>query len=263
MNDLVPRYEVTRKDEFTDKLLKYGAAGAPPVLALVPAALFFFLFLISSVTPAAAMYLFLSLISLVAGFIVGLGVSAGSLIYRSRWLSALRDKVAVDGIRADEVKWFTKELKYSEKKALKEIKARNLLLADAYTETLASRLTATRILRSSGQELVLAKRRQNKLKYLKSERMDDFREEVEKDIEKIQRIREEARGMELEAESRLQMIEAASRRGTDLAGNELALKKLSARSEQLPLALEEAKMEEELRREITEELEKELEEEEV
>ena len=68
----------------------------------------------------------------------------------------------------------------------------------------------------------------------------------------------EAKEMELEAESRLQMIEAASRRGTELAGNELALKKLTARSEQLPLALEEAKMEDEIRRELTEQLENEL-----
>ena len=255
----MPRYEVTKKDELKDKLLKYGAAGLPFVSAGVPALLFFFLFMISSVTPTAAMYLFLSVISLMVGFVAGLAGSAGALIYRSRWLSGMRDRIAADGIRAEEVGWFTKELKSSEKRALKEIKARNLLLADAYTETLASRLTATRILRSSGQELVLAKRRENKLRYLKSENMDQFREEVRKDIENIGRIREEAREMELEAESRLQMIEAASRRGTELAGNELALKKLTARSEQLPLALEEAKMEEEIRRELTEQLEKELE----
>ncbi|REJ78672.1 MAG: hypothetical protein DWQ47_04280 [Acidobacteria bacterium] len=260
MNDLVPRYEVTSKDEFTDKLLRYGAVAAPPVLAAVPALLFFVLFLFSSATPTAAMFFFLSIISLIAGFVVGLGASAGSLIYRARWLTGLRERIAVDGIRADEVKWFNKELKTSEKRALKEIKSRNLLLADAYTETLASRLTATRIVRSSGQELVLAKRRKNKLKYLKSENMEDFKKEVDHDIESIQKIRQEAKEMELEAESRLQMIEAASRRGTELAGNELALKKLSARSEQLPLALEEAKMEDQLRREITEELEKELEE---
>jgi len=260
MNDLVPRYEVTRKDEAKDKLLKYGAAAAPFVVSTVPAAVFFFLFLVSSVTPTAAMFFFLSLLSLVAGFLAGLAGSAGALVYRSRWLSGLRERIAADGIKAEEVKWFSKELKSSEKKALKEIKTRNLLLADAYTETLASRLTATRIIRSSGQELVLAKRRENKLRYLKSENMGEFREEVRKDIENIQRIRQEAREMELEAESRLQMIEAASRRGTELAGNELALKKLTARSEQLPLALEEAKMEEEIRRELTEQLEKELEE---
>lgn len=258
MNDLVPRYEVTRKDEIKDKALVYGAAASPIVLAAVPALVFFFLFLISSVTPTAAMFLFLSVISLIVGFIAGLGASAGTLFYRSRWLSGLREKIAADGIKAEEVRWFNKELKSSEKKALKDIKSRNLLLADAYTETLASRLTATRIIRSSGQELVLAKRRENKLRYLKSENMDDFRDEVRKDIENIQRIRKEAKEMELEAESRLQMIEAASRRGTELAGNELALKKLTARSEQLPLALEEAKMEEEIRRELTEQLENEL-----
>jgi hypothetical protein len=260
MNDLVPRYEVSKRDEATDKMLKYGAIGAPAVLAIVPFVIFFVLSLLSSVTPTAAAFLFLGLISLVVGFLVGLAGSVGALIYRSRWLSGLRDKIAIDGIRAEEVRWFTKELKSSEKKALGEIKTRNLLLADAYTETLASRLTATRILKSSRQELILAKRRQNKLRYLKSENMDDFRKEVEQDIDNIQRIREEAKEMELEAESRLQMIEAASRRGTELAGNELALKKLSARSEQLPLALEEAKMEEEIRRELTAELEKELEE---
>ena len=64
--------------------------------------------------------------------------------------------------------------------------------------------------------------------------------------------------MRIEAESRLEMIEAASRRGKELAGNELALKKLTARSEQLPLALEAARMEERLRKEIEEGLEAEL-----
>jgi hypothetical protein len=261
MNDLVPYYEVTRKDVVKDKALKYGAVALPLVLSVVPALLFFILTFIASATPTAAMFLFLSLISLVAGFVVGLVGSAAALIYRSRWQVALRDRIAADGIRAEEVEWFSKELKGSERKALKELKAKDLLLADAYTETLASRLTATRIIKSSGYELILAKRRENKLKYLKSENMDEFREEVRKDIDNISRIRKEAKEMEIEAESRLQMIEAASRRGSELAGNELALKKLSARSEQLPLALEEARMTEEFRKEFADELAKGLDEE--
>ena len=53
-----------------------------------------------------------------------------------------------------------------------------------------------------------------------------------------------------EAETRLQMIEAAAARGGNLADSELALKKLSARSKSLPLALEEAKMAEEIRLEL-------------
>ena len=46
----------------------------------------------------------------------------------------------------------------------------------------------------------------------------------------------------------------------ELAGNEIALKKLNARSKQLPLALEAAKMEEDLRRSIEDDLNQELEE---
>jgi hypothetical protein len=56
-----------------------------------------------------------------------------------------------------------------------------------------------------------------------------------------------------EAESRLHMIEAAAMRGSNIADNELALKKLTARTSELPLALEAAKMEEEIRRELEKE----------
>ncbi len=59
-----------------------------------------------------------------------------------------------------------------------------------------------------------------------------------------------------EAETRLQMIDATSRRGTNLADTELALKKLSAWTAELPIALESAKMEAEIRKELEKELEK-------
>jgi hypothetical protein len=54
------------------------------------------------------------------------------------------------------------------------------------------------------------------------------------------------------------MIEAAAVRGAGLADSELALKKLSARTAELPLALESAKMAEAIRRELDEQTEKEL-----
>lgn len=129
------------------------------------------------------------------------------------------------------------------------------MLADAYRETLASRLTATRIIKSSKQELLLAKRRQNKMKYLKSENSKEFQQEIQKDIENLSKIEQEAKLMRDEAETRLQMIDAAARRGTNLADSELALKKLSARTSELPLALEAAKMEQEIRRELEKETE--------
>ena len=53
-----------------------------------------------------------------------------------------------------------------------------------------------------------------------------------------------------ESEARLQMIEAAASRGGSLADNELALKKLSARASELPLALEAAKLADEIRKEL-------------
>ncbi|MGI8668795.1 MAG: hypothetical protein ACR2J3_02995 [Aridibacter sp.] len=262
MSDLIStKYEITKKDVNKDRLLKTTAVSLPVVLSVVPALAFFIMtFIFGTTPPLAATFLFFSLVSLIVGSIVGGIGSAATMMYRSKWLGQLKEKVAIDGIKANEVRWFTKELKTEEKKALKEIKSKNLLLADAYEETLASRLTATRIVKSTGNELLLAKRRKNKLKYLKSEKVNDFKAEIEKDISNLSNIKTEAKEMLIEAESRLQMIEAASRRGNELAGNELALKKLSARTEQLPLALESAKMEEELRKKFVDEFEKEFDE---
>ena len=45
-------------------------------------------------------------------------------------------------------------------------------------------------------------------------------------------------------------------RGTNLADSQLALKKISARQAELPLALEAAKMEEEIRKELENETDK-------
>ncbi|MCB1023007.1 MAG: hypothetical protein KDB79_01360 [Acidobacteria bacterium] len=259
MSDQIQKYDVTGKDLAKDKALKYTAIALPPVLALVPSLVLFILtFVFGSTPPLAFTFLFASLVSFLGGLLVGLGGSAGTMFYRSRWLSDLREKIAIDGIKAEEVRWFTNELTTEEKRSLKEIEGKNLLLADAYRETLASRLTATRIVKSTTKELVFAKRRRNKLKYLKSERLEEFKAEVEKDITNLTGIKKEADEMKLEAQSRLQMIEAASRRGSELAGNELALKKLSARTEQLPLALEAAKIEDEMRKEFLEDIDKEF-----
>ena len=139
------------------------------------------------------------------------------------------------------------------KRSLKAIESRNLLLGDAYRDTLASRLTATRIIKSSRKELMLAQRRKNKLKSLKAERAKEFGEEIERDIKKLDGIKNEAELMRAEAESRLQMIEAAATRGANMADSELALKKISARQSELPLALEAAKMQEEIRMELEKE----------
>jgi hypothetical protein len=255
MNQLEPRYEVTRKDLTKDKALKFGAWSVPITLSIVPALIFFIsAFLFASSPAAIAPLVFFGLISLAVGFIFGLIITGGILYYRSNWLNKVRDRIAVDGIKAQEVDWFKNELTATEKKSLKEIEAKDLLLADAFRDTLAARLTATRILKSSKQELLLVERRQNKLKYLKSENSANLQNELKRDVEKLNQIKTEAEEMRVEAETRIQMIEAASRRGTNLADSELALKKLSARTAELPLALESARMEDEIRRELEKEL---------
>ncbi len=258
MNQLERHYEVTRKDLAKNKALVYGAWTAPFLFALVPALVFFILFLVfGSTPPLAATYFFLSLISLVGGALFGLITAGGLLYYRSGWLARIRERIAVDGIKAREVDWFKNELTAAEKKSLKEIEPKNPLLADAFRDTLAVRLTAARILKSTKRELLLVSRRQNKLKYLKSENSTDLQNELKTDAENLEKIKREAEEMRVEAETRIQMIDAAFRRGTNLADSELALKKLAARTSELPLALESAKMEHEIRRELEKELESE------
>jgi hypothetical protein len=231
--------------------LKIGAIAAPLLLTILPAVVTLLLMLLAaSGPPIAAMIFFLGVIATIFGFILGIIVTAILAHRWSIWTKEMRERIAADGIRAEEIGWFRKELRPSEKRALKAIEAGDLLLGDAYRETLASRLTATRIVRSSRRELQLAKRRQNSLRQLKSARADDFRKQTDEDIETISRIGEEAKLMLTEAEARLQMIEAAASRGGTLADSELALKKLSARTKELPLALESAKMTEEIRREL-------------
>lgn len=260
MNELERNYTVTRKDLAKDKAFRYGALASPIVAGFVPATAFFILYLLSGApTPDKAALLFLSLISLVAGALFGLMISGVLLYRRSRWSARLRERIAVDGIKAQEIDWFKNELTTAEKQSLKEIEVKNQpLLTDAFRDSLAVRLTAARILKSTKQELMLVERRRNKLKYLKSENSTALQEDLKNDSQKLQQIKTEAEAMRVESETRLQMIDAASRRGTTFSDSELTLKKLQARTAELPLALEEAKLELETKREVERELESNL-----
>ncbi len=248
MNDITPA-EFAR-----GKKLAVGAVAAPVVLTAIPAiATFLLVLLAASGPPVAAVFFFVGMIVTIVGLLSGLIISGILFGRRAKWTREIRERIASDGIRAEEIVWFRHELKSNEKRTLKAVEARDLLLADAYRETLASRLTATRIVKSSKNELMLARKRQGSLKQLKSSRAEEFQAQIENDIGKIAKINDEAKNMLAEAESRLQMIEAAVSRQGGLADSELALKKLSARSSELPLALEAAKMSEEIRLELEKE----------
>ncbi|MEP7149801.1 MAG: hypothetical protein ABI857_13055 [Acidobacteriota bacterium] len=254
MDAIVSKYDVSKRALARGRNLKIAAISAPLALSAVPAISFLLLmFIFGSTPPVAATFFFIGLILTITGFLVGLGLSAFFAIRHSAWTREMREKIAADGIKAEEIEWFRNELKTNEKRALREMQRTDPMLEDAYRETLASRLTATRIVRSSRRELALAKRRQTKLKQLtrlNKESSENFTAEIARDIDKIGSINDEAKLMLAEAESRLQLIEAAAARGSHLADSELALKKLSARAAELPLALEEAKMTEEIRREL-------------
>jgi hypothetical protein len=254
MNEIELRYDVTKRDLAKGRNLLIGAWMAPFVLSAVPAGLFFLLmFIFGTTPPVAVIFFFLAVVTGIVGLAAGLGLSGYFAYRRSEWNKEMRERIAADGIRAEEIEWFKNELKSNEKRSLAEISARDLLLADAYRETLATRLTATRIIKSSKRELQLMQRRLNKLKTLKTDSSAEFQETLGRDIAKIDSIHNDSKVMLAEAETRLQMIEAASVRGSALADSELVLKKLSARAAELPLALQEAKMADEIRAELEKE----------
>lgn len=246
--------EITPNDLARGRKLKLWAVAAPVILTLLPAIVTFLLMLFfAGGTPLAIIALTFGVVAMAFGFIAGIIISVVMARKHSVWTREMRERIAANGIKSEEIGWFRNELRPAEKRALKAIESRDLLLADAYRETLASRLTATRIVKSSQRELLLARRRQGTVKQLQSARAEDFQKQITEDIEKIGKINDEAKLMLAEAESRLHMIEAAASRGGTLADSELALKKLSARSVELPLALESAKMAEEIRLELEKE----------
>ncbi|MEO8650596.1 MAG: hypothetical protein ABI539_15645 [Acidobacteriota bacterium] len=251
MDKLQSKYDIEKRDLARGRNLKMAAVATPLALTFIPAVIFILLtFIFGSTPPVAAMFFFVGLIVTALGFMTGISLAAFFAVRHANWTKEMRERIASDGIRAEEIEWFRGELKTSEKNALRQVQKTDLLLADAYRETLASRLTATRIIKASKRELQMTQKRQNRIKYLKAANSEKFLSEVKRDAEKIRSINDEAKQMLAEAESRLYMIEAAAVRGSDLADSELALKKLSARSKELPLALEEARMTEEIRREI-------------
>ena len=224
MDNAVTKYDVTKRELARGRNLKIGAWTAPILLTGVPAVVFTTLAFIFGTTPPAAFTLFmLGIILTSIGFVAGLALTGFFLYRHSNWTKEMREKIAADGIKAEEIDWFKNELKSSEKKALKDLGRSDLLMADAYRETLASRLTATRIVKSSRKELSLVQRRKAKLNQLKTNRSAEFREQIDKDAEKINSIHGEAQQMLAEAEARLQMIEAAAVRGRSRADSVLAL----------------------------------------
>src|SRR5690348_6329019 len=118
-------YEITKEDLRRGRNLARGAAAAPLFLTLAPALItLVLLFLAPLAPPSAFVVFFMGLVATAVGLLAGLTIMAILLNRRASWTKEMRERIAADGIRADEIAWFTKELKPSEKRALKAVEAR-------------------------------------------------------------------------------------------------------------------------------------------
>jgi hypothetical protein len=226
-----------------------------PWLSLVLIALplpivFLVLFLAAGTTESAAIYLLLSFVSMGLGLVVGLVVLIFLLLYRRRWHARLRDRLAADGITAAEVPWFASELSSEEGKTWDELKQKNPLLADAYCETLAARLTATRIIARARGETLRIERQINRSRNIQGVDTTSLLGDLIADRQRSENLHQEATVRLSEAKARLQTIEAAANRRLSQKETDSMLRRLAASQEHSPLSLEMASFEQEALREI-------------
>jgi uncharacterized membrane protein len=187
-----------------------------------------------------------SILGAVAAFVV--------YMYRRFWERQLRERLAADGVTSDELSLFESELAPEQRRTLREMDARNPLLADAYRETLAARLTATRVLARSHTDAEQVERRMQSLSGLHAKGRAEVEEDLRKDRERLERVRREADEHARELDARLQLIEAVASRDASQAETELALKRLGTVRDNRPLALDSVREGQEALEEIEREL---------
>lgn len=255
MNRMMERSDkLTPRDRMMMRVLRH-APWLSFFLVMLPAPIIFFLlYLFSTSIETAVILISLALGSLVVGSVLGIIAVIFVLVYRNRWMKRMRERLAADGITASELDWFMKDLTSAERQTLKSIEGHNPLLADAYRETLAARLTASRVLASAKRELLHVERRINRAALLQGANTAGLQEELRADRTRLERVRDEGASYLAEVQARLQMIEATASRGASFAETDMALKRLGNIREQMPLALEAARMEQQARFEVEEDL---------
>src|SRR5215211_5015434 len=243
--DLVsqPKGKLSSKDAAKARLLKIAPWIAMAATTLPAPLVFLVLFMTTAATESAAVYLLLAGLSLTLGFALGVVIAALLFFYRKNWLAKLRDRLASDGITANEVVWFRSELTSAERKALAEIEQSNPLLADAYMETLANRLTASRIVSRSKREMLKVERQINRARLLRTPEANALEKELAADHEKLDHLRRQATDHLAKARTRLQVIEATASRKLNEGETEMMMQRLGSSQDQLPLVLEMAQLE--------------------
>jgi hypothetical protein len=243
--------KLSRKDEKTAALLKYSPWIAVFLTSIPVSLVWLVLFFMATATESAAVYLLLAGLSLVIGFALGLVIAAILLIYRKNWLSKLRDRLASDGITANEVVWFRPELTSAERKSLAEMERTNPLLADAYLETLASRLTASRIMARSRKEMLKVERQINRARTVKTPESVALQKDLGEDHKRLKDVYAQAGEHLNQAKTRLQVIESTASRKLTQGETDQMMRRLGTAWDQLPLVLEIAQLEQQILREGT------------
>jgi hypothetical protein len=242
--------KLTTSDEKVAHLLRWTPWLSFCLITLPFPIIFLVMFLASASTDAAAIYLLLSFVSMGLGLVVGLLVLIVLMFYRRRWLSRLRDRLAADGITAAEVVWFASELTSEERATWGDLTQKNPVLADAYCETLAARLTATRLIAKSRGHVLKVERQISRTRGISGVDTSSLLDDLISDRRRFDELRKEATLRLSKARARLQTIEAAANRKLSQSEIDLMLRRLAASQDQFPLALEMASLEEEALREI-------------
>jgi hypothetical protein len=214
--------------------------------------------LIYLLTGGATVYLLLTISAFPFSLIAAIIITVVLLFLRRRWAKRVRDRLASDGITADEVDWFLPELTSGEKRALRSMEKQQPLLGDAYRETLALRLNATRLAANARRELLLVERRINRARYLNAPDTAVLMEELNRDRVRLEGLKQEGSSRRAEAEARLQMIEAAASRGASWAETNFMLQRLDEGRRHVPLGLETERARQQIREDSERELRKEL-----
>jgi hypothetical protein len=245
---------LTAKERTTHFLLQTFPWLAFLIIAL-PAPLYFLFRYFNAASGAeAGEFMLIAMTTLAAGSIIGLVAVVLLFIYRWQWEKRLRNRLAADGVTTDELAWFTAELTKAERRTLREIETRNLLLADAYRETLAARVTAARVAANAKREAVAVERRIQDTARLGSTGHTTLEEDLRGDRERLGRIETEASERRAQAEARLLMIEAAAGRNASDEETRIALQRLELAEAQVPHSLEQARLEREAREQVEQEL---------
>jgi hypothetical protein len=237
--------KLTRRERAAYRLLQAGP-WVSVLLLVFPAPVYFLLRYLAADT-AAGEWMLLALTSLFAGSLAALAAVVTFLILKKLWQRRLRERLAADGVTADELDWFHPELTRAERRALKEIESGDALLAEVYRETLASRLTATRLLAHSRREKNRVERRLAEAQRLNAPERGALEEELRTDRARLARVEAETLQRHSQAQTRLRTIEAAASRAANEQGTRVALDRLELTNAQVPPSLEAARIEREER----------------